>query len=148
MSKRRKFILTALSISAALCLGPAKAVFAQSHSPIGVWVAPHHKTGKLEMWIEIFSSKGKLYGKIVKLLRDPNAKCEGCEGKDKGRSLLGVVMMWDYEQDGDEWNSGRIFDTKTGKSYRSKLWVDDAGVLKVRAYLGPLYQTVSWTRQK
>lgn len=147
MPLRRKFLLTALWVPTLLCLGQVPMAAAQSQSPVGVWRAPNHKTGELESLIEIFAFKGKLYGKIVKLIRDPKAKCEGCEGEDKGRSLLGMVIMWDYERDGDTWSSGEILDPKTGKTYRSKMWVDDSGALRVRAYLGPFYQTESWQRK-
>lgn len=141
---RRTFLLAALSLT--LVSSPVRTVFAGNQSPVGIWKAPNHKTGELESLIEVFEVKGKLYGKIAKLIRDPKAKCEGCEGKDKGRSLLGMVIMWDFERDEDKWSSGQILDPKTGKSYRCKIWVDDDGELKVRAYLGPFFQTESWKR--
>lgn len=143
---RRKFLTTTLALAVTLGFFGKETAFASNQSPVGVWRAPHHKTGELDSLIEIYSVKGKLYGKVAKLIRDPNAKCEGCKGKDKGRSTLGMVIMWDFERDDDEWNSGQILDPKTGKVYRCKMWIDDEGVLKVRAYLSPFYQTESWQR--
>lgn len=135
-----------MALACALGFQSPGTAFAQKDSPIGVWRAPNHETGELESLIEVYAVKDKLYGKIAKLIRDPNAKCGGCEGAEKGRSLLGLVIMWNFERDGNKWSSGRILDPKTGKTYRCKMWVDDDGQLKVRAYLGPFFQTESWQR--
>lgn len=120
---------------------------ASSASPVGTWVAYDDETGKPESHVQIFTYQGnRLGGKIVRLIRDPNAICEGCTGKEKGRSRKGLLIMWDLKQDEDEWDNGRILDPKKGKDYRCKIWLDGPNVLKVRGYLGPLYRTQTWKR--
>lgn len=116
-------------------------------SPEGVWVAYDDKTGKPESHVQVYRyGDNRLAGKIIRLIRNPNAICEGCKGKDKGRSRKGLLIMWNLKQDGDEWDDGRILDPKKGKDYRCKVWLDGANTLKVRGYLGPLYRTQTWKR--
>lgn len=144
-----RFLGLVAGLAASMVVGlafPASAV-APAPSPEGVWIAFDDKTGKPESHVQVYRDKGKtLAGKIIRLIRDPKAICEGCKGKDKGRSRVGLRIMWDLQKDDDEWDDGRIFDPKKGKDYRCKIWLDGPNTLKVRGYLGPLYRTQTWKR--
>lgn len=136
--------------AASLLLAGVPSAFAGSKaSPEGVWVAYDEKTGIAESHVLVYRYDGnKLAGKIIRLIRDPNAICEGCKGKEKGRSRKGLLIMWDLKPDDDEWDDGRILDPKKGTDYRCKIWLDGPDILKVRGYLGPLYRTQTWKRLK
>lgn len=115
-------------------------------SPVGVWKSIDDETNEAKAHIQIYEKNGKLYGKIIKLLRNPGALCKKCEGADKNKPVLGMRILWDMARDDDEWEGGRIFDPEKGKSYRCKLWVGGDGKLNVRGYLGFLFRTQKWIR--
>lgn len=65
--------------------------------------------------------------------------------KLKTRKLLGLPVLSGFTADDDQWR-GRIYDPKTGKSYRSILRRKDANTLEVKGCLGPFCQTQIWKR--
>jgi len=115
-------------------------------SPIGVWKTIDDETGDAKSLVKIYERDGKLYGKIIKLFKNPDATCDACEGEDYGAPIKGMVIMWSLEQDDDEWSGGKIFDPKKGKTYNCKIWLDGSD-LKVRGYAGPFFRTQTWHRQ-
>jgi uncharacterized protein (DUF2147 family) len=123
------------------------ATAAAGNSPVGVWKTIDDESGKAKSHVKIYERDGKLYGKVTKLLLRPGAKCDACEGDDKGKPIEGMVVVWGLKQDGDEWEGGKIFDPKKGKTYRCKMWIE-GGKLKVRGYAGPFFRTQTWHRIK
>jgi uncharacterized protein (DUF2147 family) len=117
-------------------------------SPVGTWKTIDDETGEAKSLVKIYERDGKLYGKIIKLFKNPDATCDACEGEDYGAPIKGMVIMWGLSpnDDGDEWEGGKIFDPKKGKTYNCKIWLDD-GELKVRGYAGPFFRTQTWHRQ-
>jgi len=103
--------------------------------------------------VEIYEKEGKLFGRIVKIFleadQDQNPLCTECYDKRKDRPILGMEIVRDLEQDGDEWEDGTICDPKSGKVYDCKLWLDkdDSYLLNVRGYLFFIYRTQHWKRQ-
>ena len=114
-------------------------------APIGTWKTIDDETGEAKSLVKIYERDGKLYGKIIKLFKNPDATCDACEGEDHGAPIKGMVIMWALEQDGDEWAGGKIFDPKKGKTYKCKIWLD-GDKLKVRGYAGPFFRTQTWHR--
>lgn len=131
-------------LAAVLFLMPLMA-FA-SASPVGVWKSIDDETNEAKAHIEIYEKNGKLYGKIIKLLKNPGAKCSKCEGAEKDKPVLGMRILWGMSKDDDAWEGGRIFDPEKGKSYRCKLWIGSDGKLNVRGYLGLFFRTQEWLR--
>ena len=126
---------------------------AQNLSPEGHWKTISDKTGEARSFVKIWIDKGKLLGKIDKLIRkpgqDPNPLCKKCQGEKKDQPIIGMTILWDLTQDDDEWNGGYILDPDNGKSYRCIVKVVDNGrKLHVRGYIGfSLFgRTQAWHR--
>ncbi|MEL6340863.1 MAG: DUF2147 domain-containing protein [Myxococcota bacterium] len=126
---------------------------AAAASPVGYWKTIDDDTGKPASIIQITERDGKLSGRIVQLIRQPGEEadpvCIECEGKLKGKKVVGMQILSGLEQDDDEWSGGRIMDPNNGKSYKCYIEVQDGGKkLKVRGYLGIalLGRTQYWLR--
>jgi uncharacterized protein (DUF2147 family) len=61
------------------------------------------------------------------------------------RRLLGLPILTEFTADGDVWR-GRIYDPKSGKSYRSVIRRKGANVLEVKGCIGPFCQTQVWKK--
>lgn len=125
--------------------------FLLAQSPVGVWKTIDDETGEAKSHIEIFEKDGKLFGKVVKLLQKPaDTKCDKCPGAKKDQLILGMVILEDMEQDGEQWEDGEILDPTNGKTYNCKLWLDEDNpdVLKLRGYIAFFYRTQQWFRIK
>lgn len=124
--------------------------FAQS--PIGKWRTIDDETKEKKSIVEIYEENGKLYAKVIQLFREPdedqNPLCEECKGDRKDQPILGMIIMWDMEQDDDEWE-GEILDPENGKTYSCFIELEEANKLKVRGYIGFSFigRTQYWYRQ-
>ena len=128
---------------------------ASQTSPVGRWKTVDDATGKETSVVSIWEEKGKLYGRIEKLIDpDPNdadPRCDRCEGELNGKPLIGLRILWDLRKDGDQWSGGRILDPDYGKVYKCSMAVEhDGGKLKVRGFIGfsLLGRTEYWLRQE
>lgn len=115
----------------------------QEAAPVGTWQTIDDATSKPKSHVQIYARGGKLYGKIIKLLENPDARCDKCTGANFNKPILGMIIMWDLVPEGNGWSGGKIFDPESGKTYRAKIWMDGSK-LKVRGYLGPLFRTQTW----
>jgi uncharacterized protein (DUF2147 family) len=126
---------------------------AQSHSVLGRWRTIDDETGKATSVIEIFEKHNRIHGRIVELLNSKakNPKCEKCEGEDRNKPIIGLVVLKGLrkEKDGD-YSDGKILDPKHGKIYKCNLSLETKDKLKVRGYIGInlLGRTQFWERVK
>ncbi len=118
----------------------------------GKWKTVDDETGEAKSIVEIYKQNGKVYGKVVEILNPAkkNATCDECPGSNKGKPILGIVIMKGLEKDGDEYNDGTIMDPNNGKVYKCYIELDGANKLDVRGYIGfsMLGRTQTWTRVK
>ncbi|MCR5862183.1 DUF2147 domain-containing protein [Flavobacterium sp. J372] len=139
----KNYFLTILFVAVA-------GVFSAQAQVTGKWKTIDDETGKAKSIVEIYESNGKLYGKVVEILNPAkkNAKCDKCEGADKGKPVEGLVIIKGLTKDGNEWTDGDILDPTKGKLYSCTLKLDGKDKLKVRGYLGVslLGRTQTWTR--
>ncbi len=116
----------------------------------GKWKSIDDETGEAKSIIEIYKKDGKVYGKIVEILNKDrqDAKCTECDGVNKDKPILGMVIMNGLEKDGDEYDGGTILDPQSGKVYKCLIELEEANKLKVRGYIGfsLLGRTQYWTR--
>jgi len=125
--------------------------FAQ-HSVIGKWKTIDDETGKALSVVEIYESKGKVYGKVIEIFNPKNRSrvCENCSGADKNKPILGLTVIKGLSKEGNEYNAGKILDPKNGKLYQCYITLDSFDKLKVRGYIGIslLGRTQYWERVK
>jgi len=118
----------------------------------GVWKTIDDKTGKAKSYVAIWEWKGKIYGKIKKLLNTApgkeNPKCEKCKGRLHNKPVVGMTMIWGLSKDGNAYEGGYILDPKNGKTYKAKIWSENPNTLKVRGYIGFFFRTQTWYRVK
>ncbi|MEY2904064.1 MAG: hypothetical protein RJA52_80 [Bacteroidota bacterium] len=123
--------------------------FAQK-GPSGIWKTIDDATGEAKSHVEIYESKGKYYGKVVKLLQnDAVTICSLCPGNKKNQKVLGMNVIEGLENYRDYWKGGTILDPKNGNEYSCSVWFDDGEkkILKVRGkHWSGLFRTQTWYR--
>lgn len=122
-----------------------------SSSPVGLWKTIDDATNEPRAIVEIKEVDGKLTGKIIKTFPKEGDKteCTECSGDKKNKPIVGLEIIWDLKNDGDEWNGGQILDPKNGKIYKAKLsLIENGEKLKVRGFIGfsLLGRTQVWLR--
>jgi len=110
-------------------------------SPVGSWKTIDDETGEAKSIVSISESKNHhLYGKVVKLFKDPGRLCTACEGANHNKPIVGLTVVYDLKpSDGESnlWEDGEILDPKTGKIYHcSARLTDNGSKLQVRGYIG------------
>lgn len=132
----------------ALCT--MQSMMAQSEL-LGKWNT--FKRGKLQSTVEIYKGQDNMYhGKIV-ALADPkkqNDVCEECEGADKGKKIIGLVIIRNMKFQGGKLTGGTVLDPQNGKTYHATLSYDaEKKSLKLRGSLdkaGIFGRTEYWKR--
>lgn len=135
-----------------LCVSTA---WAAEQSPTGLWKNIDDETGKPKALIRITEQNGELSGKIEKLFRTPdqeqNPTCDKCSGDLKDQPITGMTILTGLKKESDGlYSGGQILDPANGKTYKSKLTVEDGGrKLHVRGYIGipALGRTQTWVRE-
>ena len=118
---------------------------------VGKWKAVNNN--KPSSLIQIYrGSNGKYYGKMVEIYDPELAKniCSKCPDNRKGKKMKDLVIIRDLKINADKKSAegGKILDPKKGKEYNCKVWLEGDNTLKMRAFVGFLYGTRTWTRQK
>ena len=139
-------LVIAVLVNALVGVAPVLA----ADSPVGKWNTVDEKTGKVVSQVELYDQGGKLFGKITGLTEPNNAQgkpkiCTKCQGDDKDKPIVGLVILKDLSASGDRYKGGTIMDPEDGKTYKAEVWPED-GKLKVRGYLGIFYRTQTWQK--
>lgn len=118
---------------------------------VGSWVTEENKS-----IVKIFEKDNKYYGKII-WLKEPNDD-QGNEKTDKenpieklrSRKLIDMVIMFDFEFDGEKWDYGKVYDPKNGNTYSGTLRMRTDDIIDLRGYIGIslIGRTSSWIRYK
>jgi uncharacterized protein (DUF2147 family) len=131
-----------------ILVGPGPALAADA--PVGKWKTVDEKSGQVTSEVELYEQSGKLFGKIIGLPEPNDAQgkpktCTKCQGPDKDKPIVGLVIVKDLGPSGDRYKGGTILDPEDGKVYKAEIWSEE-GKLKVRGYLGPFYKTQTWLK--
>ncbi len=117
---------------------------------IGKWKTIDDTTGEARSIVDIYTKSGKIYGKIIKILKESDRKqlCTECKGSNYNKPVEGMVIINGLEKNGTEYKNGTILDPENGKVYTCKIWVDKdkPTLLNVRGYIAFLYRTQEWVR--
>ncbi len=123
---------------------------ANAQDIFGKWKTINSHTGEVRSIVEVFQKNGKVFGKVIRIMdeEDKNNLCTECEGENKNKKIEGLVLMKDFEKDGERYVDGKITNPDNGKVYRSKIWLDknNPDILKIRGYIGFFYKTMEWQR--
>ncbi len=121
--------------------------FGQENAILGKWL-----TGKGDAEIEISKHEGKYVGKVIWLQQpiDPETGLERLDKNNKDEAkqkqkVLGSSVLWGFSYNKGEYLNGKVYDTRSGKTYEGKLWVEGEA-LNVRGYLGLFFATEVWTK--
>lgn len=109
-----------------------------SQTIFGKWKTVDDETGMENGIVEIYEKAGKVYGRIIEILEKEKKyfKCEMCEGEDKNKPVLGLVIIKGLKKKGDFHEGGKVTDPKNGKSYHCKMNLEGKDKLIVRGYIG------------
>lgn len=110
------------SLLALPLLAASTMAFAQSaNSPIGRWKTLDDETGKAMTVVEVYTAKnGNLAAKVVENIAAP-PNCDKCSGKDKGKPIVGMPVLWDLKAKGDgTWGDGQGFKPSAGMNFKAK----------------------------
>jgi uncharacterized protein (DUF2147 family) len=109
-------------------------------SPLGAW-----STVNGHGVIEIDRCGDALCGRIVGVERGPG---EPVPTDVYGRSQCGLTIITKEKPDTDTTWLGEVTDPRDGGTYQAKLWMDEAGDLKLRGFIGipQLGSTQTWHR--
>ena len=122
-SVRRRCLVTL-----AIGLISSSALATPTSSPLGTWL-----TGNGHGVVEIARCGDALCGRIVGIDREPTAPVPT---DVHGRSQCGLTIITNEKLEPDGTWLGTIVDPRDGGSYQAKLWVDDRGDLRLRAFIG------------
>jgi len=128
-------------------------MFSQVDKIVGRWKTIDDKDGSTKSIVLIFkATNGKYYGKVEKLFKNPDKKCTECEGSNKDKAILGMVVVNGMTDKEGTLSGGTILDPNNGKVYRCSMTYDaKTGNLDVRGSLdkfGMIGRTQVWVREK
>lgn len=133
-----------LAVIAAILVAPP----ALASAPVtGRWL-----TAERDSIIEIGTCGGTVCGKVARVLKMmPGGRMPVDSNNPdpalRGKSVQGMMILTGFTDGGKHWN-GRIYDPKSGRSYKSKLSRNADGTLKVQGCIGFFCQSFTWTQAK
>jgi uncharacterized protein (DUF2147 family) len=113
--------------------------FAQEADKIlGIWWN-EEKTSK----IEIEKKDGKYIGTIVYMIPEkyengePPKDDENPDPALRDRSVVGLQILegFEYDANDEEWENGKIYDPKSGKTYDCYAWLENDALLKLKGFV-------------
>jgi len=126
--------------------------FSQTEKIIGKWKTFDDKDNSAKSVVHIFkSTNGKYYGKIEKLFKNPGKLCAECEGNNKDKPVLGLLIITNMTDNNGTLSGGTILDPKNGKIYYCTITYDaTTDKLQVRGSLdkkGWVGRSQVWIRE-
>jgi len=139
-------ILTALAPAALFAAGFA-AASADAATPIaGRWM-----TEEKTAIVTVGPCGSNVCGRLTTLLKQPPSgppvDSNNPDPALRRRPLEGLVILSGFADKGDDWR-GKIYDPKSGKTYKSILKRESDGTLKVQGCIAFFCRTQRWTPVK
>jgi uncharacterized protein (DUF2147 family) len=139
-----RILLVALSCAVFMMFG-ATAHAQTAEDAFGTWLHPDNGSH-----IKVYKCGGGLCAKVVKVT-DPSRKDDkNPNPKLRNRPVVGVVIMRGAKKSGKATWSGKLYNTKDGKTYSGTATVLDKKHLKLEGCVlgGLICQGPTWTRVK
>jgi uncharacterized protein (DUF2147 family) len=131
---------------------------------VGIWETAREDDGQWSR-VEIYPCRDQKYcGKIVWLSEPHVPKDDGSEWAGgakldinnpdeslRDRPIVGLELMHSFRFDDGQWKDGRIYDPKSGKTYRAEMKLaEDGETLALRGFIkiafAKIGRTTNWTR--
>lgn len=130
----------------------AMSSMAQVSQILGDWVTIDDQTKEERSVVHIYKgTDGLYYGKIAKMLvGQGDEKCIECQGADKNKPLVGLIIIRGFHEEKGELVGGKVLDPENGKFYYGKIYLKD-GKLVLRGSIdkmGVLGRSQTWRRKK
>lgn len=138
-------------------------VFALALSAMSLSATPAFASEEFGYWltesgkaiVEVKACGSMACGEVVWLAEPndangaPKTDINNPDASKHGNAICGMAMIGDFERGEGEWVNGFIYNPEDGKTYKSKMKINDEGNLYVRGYVGiPLLgKSQIWTRQ-
>ena len=138
-------------VKLALALLPAAMAFASpalaANSILGDWV-----TQERDAIVRIAKCGNTVCGRIHRFLVTPpngpgQKDVNNPDKKLRDRTVLGMAILTGFTPDDDIWR-GKVYDPKSGKTYRSEVSLNSANSLKMKGCIAFLCQGQNWSRAK
>lgn len=131
-----------------LLAGISSVSFAQGI--VGKWQTIDDETKKPKGVVEIVSSGGVFQGRVIELYEGSLNQCGGCTGAQKNAPIIGMTVVSGLKETGEgQYEGGKVFDPKSGKTYSAKAKITNGGKsLELRGFVGVslLGRTQTWKR--
>lgn len=136
-TSRNKVLMKKMLLMAAMAVCTMAAQAASD--VVGLWTTIDDETKEAKSVVQIYEYQGKVYGRVVELLKNPGAKA-----KIKGNpSVLGMDIIWDLEKDDDSYSGGEVLDPEKGKVYGCEIWREGKNLI-VRGKIAFLGRNQTW----
>lgn len=132
----KTFLISLFTILSSTFLAAAEGVF-------GFWTTIDDETKEAKSVVRIYEYKGKVYGRVVDILKNKNARAK-LPGSPE---IIGLDIIWDLEKDGDEYNGGEILDPQKGKVYGCAIWREGDNLI-VRGKIAFFGRNQTWLPNK
>lgn len=128
-------------------------LFAQVDQIVGRWKTIDDDGKTAKSIVHIFkATNGKYYGKIEKLFANPDKLCTECEGSNKNKPVVGMMIINGMVENEGALTGGTILDPNNGKVYHCNISFDkNSGKLSVRGSLdkkGWIGRSQFWLKEK
>ena len=110
----------------------------------GNWLSKNKDTGTIDSVIKVYKKDGKVVAKIIEIkdTSRQDAVCELCEGRNKNKPILGLIILTGIEKQDDEWSGGTILDPRNGKVYQCYIKLVKPNKLKIKNLKNLTYPTL------
>ena len=129
-------------LATSLCIVPAAAD--AQNGPEGTWLM---QNGKAE--VQISACGDTICGKVSRIMKyakdGARTDIHNGDASLRSRPLVGLPVLYDFTRDGGSMD-GRVYDPKSGRSYRATLTQPSANRLSIKACLLFICKTQQWTR--
>lgn len=122
-----------LCVSILLVAAVSRSLSQDGDAILGIWQT-EHGSAKIQIYKNGSSYDGKLVWVKDELLRS-GEKGTGNAARKKSASGTEVLSNFSYAGDG-VWEDGTVFDPRSGRSYKCKLYMNSSNRLELRAYMG------------